>query len=160
MYRFILGICLILFAVFLIAIKQARASDWWLVIPSTSWHESKKPYNEDNWGLGFEYVTSPSWSFVGGTYPNSFKERTFYLGGVYAPAFLQLQTREILFKPGILAGYFTGYEHGRAIPIVSPSLQIEIEKKIGIGVLFGCDNFKCKDGFIGFSLKFNKGIME
>ena len=140
-------------------VPKELANPWWIIVSGRSWHEVDKAYEETNWGLGFEYKHNSRWSTVGGTYRNSFREQTYYLGEVYSPNFLQFHIREIHIKPGLLAGLLTGYAN-RVVVAVLPTLQVEISEKIGMDVLFGCKDLKCKEGVIGLSFKFNKGVLE
>jgi hypothetical protein len=136
-------------------IHQARLtsdsiSKLWVTVPITSWHKEDKDYNERNWGIGLEYVVSPSWSLVGGTYRNSFYKQSYYAGGVWTP--LKFEIQEVTIKGGFLLGFFSGYEN-KVMFLTPPVIQIEAFKKWGGDFLIG-------DGFVGFSFKFNKGILE
>lgn len=125
-------------------------SKLWVTVPITSWHKEDKNYNERNWGLGLEYDVSPSWSFVGGTYRNSFYKQSYYAGGVWTP--LKFEIQEVTIKGGFLLGFFSGYEN-KVMFLTPPVIQVEAFKKWGGDLVIG-------DGFVGFSLKFNKGILE
>ena len=128
----------------------ASPSKWWVTMPLTSWHKENKDYNERNWGIGLEHKQTETWSWVGGTYRNSFYKQSYYLGGVYAP--LKLEIREVNIKLGLLLGLFSGYEN-KIVFLTPPVIQVEAFKKWGGDLLIG-------DGFVGFSLKFNKGVLE
>ena len=125
-------------------------SKWWVTMPITSWHKENKDYNERNWGIGLEYKQTDSWSWVGGTYRNSFYKQSYYLGGVYAP--LAFEMREVNITLGLLLGFFSGYDN-KIVFLTPPVVQVEVFKKWGGDILMG-------DGFVGFSLKFNKGVLE
>ena len=128
----------------------APYSKWWVTMPITSWHKENKDYNERNWGIGLEYKQTDSWSWVGGTYRNSFYKQSYYLGGVYAP--LAFEMREVNITLGLLLGFFSGYDN-KIVFLTPPVVQVEVFKKWGGDILMG-------DGFVGFSLKFNKGVLE
>ena len=141
------------------AAESPNVGTTWLVIPVTSWHEVDKKYNENNWGLGIEYQFNSNWSIIGGGYENSIDATTLYVGGVYSPSFLQYNLQQIHIKSGVMLGVFSGYAD-KNILISAPTLQIEIDKKVGIDFLLGCTNFRCKEGVIGLSFKFTKGVLE
>jgi hypothetical protein len=129
---------------------DTNVSKWWVTVPITSWHKEDKDYNERNWGIGLEYVVSPSWSLVGGTYRNSFYKQSYYAGSVWTP--LQFEIQEVTIKGGLLLGFFSGYEN-KVMFLTPPVIQVEAFKKWGGDLVIG-------DGFVGFSFKFNKGILE
>ena len=123
---------------------ERQHSKWWVTIPVTSWHKEDKDYNERNWGLGLEHKQTETWSWVGGTYRNSFYKQSYYLGGVYAP--LKFEIQEVNVKLGLLLGLFSGYEN-KILFHTPPVIQVEAFKKWGGDLLIG-------DGFVGFSFKF------
>lgn len=129
---------------------DTNISKWWVTLPLTSWHKEDKDYNERNWGIGLEHKQTESWSWVGGTYRNSFYEQSYYAGGVWTP--LKFEIQEVTIKGGFLLGFFSGYEN-KVMFLTPPVIQIEAFKKWGGDFLIG-------DGFVGFSFKFNKGILE
>ena len=141
------------------SIPSPTTNKWWLVIPATSWHEVPKPYNEDNWGIGLEYKFNLQWAAIGGAYENSLSETSVYIGGIHTPAFLQFQLKQLTIKPGTMLSVVSGYSDKLAL-IIAPTLQMEIEDKVGIDLLVGCKNLRCKKGVIGLSFKFTKGVLE
>ena len=148
--KLVVSFLLLLFSI--VAAAPIYAADWWVAVPCCSYHKDRdKAYNEDNWGLGVEYVHSKSLSGVLLTYPNSFNDRTWSFGGVWSPEMLQMNIKGIVLKPGLFGGGFTGYEKGKVSWAVAPSLQIEINNRVG-------GNFLISDVFIGFAFKFNTEI--
>ena len=118
---------------------------WWLTVPATSWHASKRRYNEDNWGIGLEYKTTNKWSMLAGTYQNSYNKQTLYLGANYTP--WSFQWKNLNLNLGGTLFVASGYKSNLVIlPI--PTVQMEVDKKVGVDFFVG-------SSFIGFSLKFN-----
>lgn len=65
--------------------QQIMADSLNLIINGKSIHENKKNYNEENWGLGFEYNFSEDKKWInfvhGGFFKDSLSNTSKYLGG-------------------------------------------------------------------------------
>jgi hypothetical protein len=98
----IVGVCLIMLA--LLYYKPAQCQEY-VVLTLRSYHlDRKQDYNEQNWGLGYEYKFSDEWSFSTGFYRNSFRRDTVYVFGAHTP----WQIAGWRFGP--LFGVVTGYD--------------------------------------------------
>lgn len=66
---------------------QASAEELFVVINGKSIHNGNTKYNEDNWGLGFEYDMKPDKQWIpfvaGSTFKDSNDQTSNYLGGGY-----------------------------------------------------------------------------
>ena len=71
---------------------QVIADSFNIVINGKAIHESKNNYNEENWGLGFEYNFSEKKKWInfvnGGFFKDSLKNNSNYLGGVTKRRFM------------------------------------------------------------------------
>ena len=66
---------------------QVSADELQLVINGKAVHSGSANYNEDNWGVGFEYDFKPEKNWIpfvaGSTFKDSNKQTSNYLGGGY-----------------------------------------------------------------------------
>jgi hypothetical protein len=74
-----------IFVVFLAFTQQVTADVLHLVLNGKAFHQQKRSFNEENWGLGFEYdfVEEEKWiPFVTGSFfKDSFSNTSTYFGG-------------------------------------------------------------------------------
>jgi len=118
-----------------------------------SYHWDKdKNLNNSNWGVGVEYVLNNQWSLTAGTFNNSDRERSNYLGAYYMPFEWQG------FKFGAAVGAFNGYPHykdGGWFPALIPTVAYERDYwGLNVGVvpsykdrLYGAITFQLKVRF-------------
>jgi hypothetical protein len=116
--KLLVGIALIVGA--LTFQKPAHSADW-LVITMSSYHaEPDRGYNEKNWGLGLEHDLTDNWRVSAGTYRNSLRRQTIYVGAVYHP----LRIGPVHVGMAVMAG--TGYAPGNRLrAVVFPTLSYE-----------------------------------
>lgn len=83
---------------------EAFKSELWVNVGGFSTHfNSNKNYNESNAGFGVEYRTSPSVSFMAGSYYNSVRKTTTYAAVNWQPYGVAQ------WKLGVAAGVMDGY---------------------------------------------------
>lgn len=78
--------------------QQIFAESLNLVINGKAFHEKKKNYNEESWGLGFEYNFKENRKWIkfvnGGFFKDSNSNRSNYLGGGIKRRFLLTSTKD------------------------------------------------------------------
>lgn len=92
-------------------------------------------YNEINPGIGLSYFAGKNWEMRGGYYNNSYERPAFYLTANYVPVSADL--KNFNFKPGIAAGFATGYKDGEllvfgkspilcesVVPVLAPNISV------------------------------------
>lgn len=103
-------------------------ADTWLVANVASHHFSKDKFNEQNYGLGIEYVGSNDVTYAAGFYDNSINRHSNYIAAAYTPiAFSQVHI-------GIFAGAVTGYQGHGINPFAGAMGKMEFEK-LGVNLL-------------------------
>lgn len=91
--------------VILLSPSIALSEDTWLTASVLSYHfDRKEKYNETNFGLGFEQTLNDNWRLVAGTFRNSQRIDSTYMGVVWNPLHFGR------WHFGALVGQFTGYE--------------------------------------------------
>ncbi|SFM73795.1 hypothetical protein [Variovorax sp. OV329] len=125
----------------------------WLNPGFYSWHWDRDKNLEDaNPGFGVEYVLDDEWSLTAGTFKNSDRERSNYIGAYYMP--LQWQG----FRFGAAVGAFDGYPNykdGGWFPALIPTVAYESRYwGLNVGVipsykdrLYGAISFQLKVRF-------------
>ena len=125
----------------------------WLNPGFYSWHWDRNMNLEDaNPGFGVEYVLDDQWSLTAGTFKNSDRERSNYIGAYYMP--FQWQG----FKFGAAVGAFDGYPNykdGGWFPALIPTVAYESRYwGLNVGVipsykdrLYGAISFQLKVRF-------------
>ncbi|HYP69824.1 MAG TPA: hypothetical protein VEP93_03020 [Variovorax sp.] len=81
-----------------------------------------KSLEDQNWGLGVEYVLNDQWSLTAGAFRNSDRERSHYVGAYFMPFEWQG------LKFGAAAGAFDGYPNykdGGWFPALIPTVAYE-----------------------------------
>lgn len=97
--------------------------------------DSGDEYNEINPGIGLSYFIGKNWEMRGGYYNNSYERPSFYLTANYVPVSADL--KKFNFKPGIAAGFATGYKDGEllvfgkspilyegVVPVLAPNISV------------------------------------
>ena len=87
-----------------------------------------KPYNEHNYGVGFEYELSKESRLVGGEFRNSFKDTSTYLGYAWMPIHMGQHVHL-----GLVPLLVTGYKKHPIMPVVLPSIAVE-DKNLGFNI--------------------------
>ena len=125
----------------------------WLNPGFYSWHwDRDKNLNNENWGLGAEYALNDQWSLTAGTFRNSDRERSNYVGAYFMPFEWQG------LKFGAAFGAFDGYPHykdGGWFPGVIPTVAYESRYwGLNVGIipsykdrLYGAISFQLKVRF-------------
>ena len=119
---------------------------------SYHWDRNKNLENQ-NWGLGLEYVLNDQWSLTAGAFRNSDRERSRYVGAYFMP----FQWQGLKF--GAALGVFDGYPHyrdGDWFPALIPSVVYESSYwGLNVGVV---PSYKDRlHGAISFQLKVRFG---
>ncbi|GMR16520.1 MAG: hypothetical protein BMS9Abin31_0861 [Gammaproteobacteria bacterium] len=87
-----------LLLVFIFISQQSVADSIHLIVNGKAFHENKKNYNENNWGLGFEYdfEEKKKWiNFVnGGYFKDSLSNTSKYFGGGSKRRFLLSEEKD------------------------------------------------------------------
>lgn len=124
-------------AAILAALSTAHAEETdfskkvWLSPGFVSYHFDRNAgLNETNYGIGIEYAISHSQSLVAGTFKNSERTQSTYIGGSYQP--WQFGN----FKVGAVVGVINGYSGipGKFTAMIAPVLSYETGK-MGINAL-------------------------
>ena len=87
-----------------------------------------KPYNEHNYGVGFEYELGKESRLVGGEFRNSFKDTSAYLGYAWMPIHMGQHVHL-----GMVPLLVTGYKKHPIMPVVLPSIAVE-DKNLGFNI--------------------------
>lgn len=126
-------ITLILTLNMLLCAPAIHAEEWWGNVNWRSVHiQSTEHYNENNIGVGVEYVHTPEHSLQGGIYKNSYYRNTIYLNYGYTP----LQWKGL--RLGLMGGTVNGYpavNHGNFVPMGGVLLKTEW-RNIGANIYF------------------------
>lgn len=113
-----------------------------------------KDLEDQNWGLGVEYVLNDQWSLTAGAFRNSDRERSHYVGAYFMPFEWQG------LKFGAAVGAFDGYPHyrdGGWFPALIPTVAYESRHwGLNVGIipsykdrLYGAITFQFKVRFAG-----------
>lgn len=113
-----------------ISVAQEAAKQW-LVVTTNSYHfERDVPYNEKNWGLGWEWSRTDHVRYGVGFYQNSFYKATEYVYVAYTP------WKPFGLSVGPIMGLVTGYEKNDDQPSLLEGLMLVKEwNNVGINVL-------------------------
>ena len=106
-------------------IWASAKADLWLVSTVASWHEKDNGYNEQNFGLGFEYGISDSTRLTVGQYRNSFYRNSIY-GALQTKWFCGVLVVQVCAATaaGFVSGYNGQYEEVYS-PMVVPVVTVE-----------------------------------
>ena len=146
-------------AALLAALSAAHAEETefskkvWVSPGFISYHfDRNADLNETNQGIGLEYTISPSQSIVAGSFKNSERSQSTYIGSSYQPWHFGN------FKFGAVVGVINGYSGtvGGFTPMVAPVISYE-HSKMGANVLLipniPINNAKIH-GAVAFQFKF------
>lgn len=118
----------LMFLSLLIGMHAQADDEWWANINLRSKHFStSERFNENNLGMGIEYVRDSTQSMSAGFYHNSDYRYSRYLNFAYTPEEWHG------FRAGVMAGLVDGYRHANdGGPILVGGFLVKTEwKKIG-----------------------------
>lgn len=133
--------------------QAAEPSRWALDVNTTSVHTeawARRDLNQDNPGLGLEYLVSPDWSGMAGFYRNSYRRTSAYMLGVWTPLHMALPAG-LTASAGLAAGLVSGYTRNE-VPTQpwAAGAVLRIRNAQGFGLNFlGVPNTQSGSGFIG-----------
>jgi hypothetical protein len=131
-------------------LAKAKAGETWLTYACCAYHlDRHRGYNEENHGIGFEHELTPDFRVAAGTFQNSQRRTSNYVGGSYVP--LELGPVRI----GSAFGFVTGYSK-HTIPALAPIVMIEgKEYSLNIVMVPPVQQGRANtSGVLGFQLKY------
>jgi hypothetical protein len=114
---------LVIAALMLVAVHEARADGWYVSGGGASYHADRQAgYNERNHGLSLSYRADDELAYSAGFFGNSLHHRAYFSAARWTPV------RLWILRAGALAGVVTGYDAagGGPIPIALPAVAVDI----------------------------------
>lgn len=118
LHAFVLGFVTCLATIAAVGLLARAKAQTWLTAPLASLHMPRSGYNQVNLGIGLEHHVAERWRLVIGTYRNSNREDSVYVGAIYTR--WRLGDCRLGTSIGLVSGY------GRDIlPMVAPAIAYE-----------------------------------